>query len=285
MKNESPHSENEAAKLLLRLNASNKSMNCFCYSIINPNLLREKFAKRFARRVSHFAAMAFQKPVVVSKTIPLKILVDKQRNKVAFVETTKDFVDTLFSFLSLPLATIVRLLETNNNDQLQLQESSPFFDNIKNLYQSVQNLDSNEVWNSPVCRQMLLRPQNPCEFLCRKLFMNIDDTELSNKYFVCACCYKFSTFQNVCCTCGISLTRESQNLDSENQNNAQDGVSIRQNGPMFLISDDLKIVPSSMLSSLEMLIQSGHSDLTQLEEITHNITKHEVTIAVALFYV
>lgn len=71
----------------------------------------------FAERVLQLASMAFQQPVADSKTIPLKILVDKQRNKVVFVEKTKDFVDTLFTFLSLPLATIVRLLETNNNDQ------------------------------------------------------------------------------------------------------------------------------------------------------------------------
>lgn len=94
---------------------------------------------------------------------------------------------------------------TNNNDQLQLTESSPFFDNIKKLYQSVKNLDSDEVWNSPVCKQMLLRPQNPCETLCMMLFMNIDDTELSNKFFVCDLCSKFTTFQNVYCTCRRSL--------------------------------------------------------------------------------
>ncbi|XP_058732684.1 uncharacterized protein LOC131604245 [Vicia villosa] len=224
--------------------------------------------------------MAFQKPVVESKTIPLKILVDKQRNKVAFVETTKDFVDTLFSFLSLPLATIVRLLETNNSNDQQPQQSetSPFLDNMRNLYKSVQHLDSDDVWNNHLCKQVLLRPKNPCESLCTKLFMNIDDTELSNKYFVCLSCYKFTTFQNVNCICthGSSSIREAWNLDSENQNNAQDGVFVRKNGPMFLISDDLKILPSSMLSSLEMLIQSGHSDLTQLEEITHNIGKHEM---------
>ncbi|MCI32256.1 DUF674 family protein [Trifolium medium] len=88
-----------------------------------------------------------------SKTIPLKVLVDKNSNKVVFVEATKDFVETIFSFLSLPLATIVRLLATttnNNNDQQHQQsESSPFLGNIKNLYQSVQNITSNDFWNSP----------------------------------------------------------------------------------------------------------------------------------------
>jgi hypothetical protein len=55
------------------------------------------------------------------RTIPLKILVDKQRNKVVFVEAAKEFIDTLFSFLSLPLGTIIRLLATNNNNNEQQQ--------------------------------------------------------------------------------------------------------------------------------------------------------------------
>ncbi|CAL5210905.1 unnamed protein product [Lathyrus oleraceus] len=219
--------------------------------------------------------MAFQQPGAESKTIPLKILVDKQRNKVVFVETTKDFVDTLFSFLSLPLATIVRLLETNNKGKQQ-SESSPFLDNIKNLYQSVQNLDSDDVWNNPVCKQILLRPRNPCESLCMKLFMDIEETELSTKFFVCDFCYKFTTYPNIHCTCGKSPTKKPRNLDIQTRESAQDGVFVRDKGSMFLISDDLKIVSSSMLSSLDMMIKLGCSDFTQLEEITHNIGKHEV---------
>ncbi|AES74483.1 DUF674 family protein [Medicago truncatula] len=38
-----------------------------------------------------------------STTIPLKILMDKQSNRVVFVEAAKIYVETLFSFLSLPL--------------------------------------------------------------------------------------------------------------------------------------------------------------------------------------
>jgi hypothetical protein len=111
--------------------------------------------------------------------------VDRQSNKVVFGEATKEFIDTLLSFLSLPLSTIIRLLATINNDQHQQSESSPFFGNIKNIYKTVQNLNSNDVWNNPVCKQMLLHPKNPCESLCMKLFLNIDDTESSSKFFVC----------------------------------------------------------------------------------------------------
>ncbi|AES86950.1 DUF674 family protein [Medicago truncatula] len=219
-----------------------------------------------------------------SKSIPLKILVDKQRSKVVFVEATKDFVDTLFSFLSLPLGTIVRLLATinsKNDQQKQLPESSPFLENIKNLYRTIQNLDSNDVWNNTVCKQMLLHPRNPCEALCMKLFLNVDDTEPSSKFFVCDSCNTFTTFQNLHCTCGKPTNRQPKNLDSEGHGNSTsvdtiNGVFVRENGSMFLVSDDLKIVPSSSVTYLQLLMELGYSDLTQLEEVTHNIGKQEI---------
>jgi hypothetical protein len=225
--------------------------------------------------------MASEEP---SKTIPLRILVDRENNKVVAVEATKDFVDTLFSFLSLPLATIIRLLSTNNDQQSSSSSSSSsFLGSIKNLYESVQNLTPHDVWN-PVCKQMLLNPKNPCESLCTKLFLNIDDTEISSKFFVCDSCNKFTTFENLDCTCGKPTNRQPKNLDSEGQVNsdasvdALNGVFVRENGSMFLVFDDLKIVPSSLMTSAEHLMELGYSDLTQLEEVTHNIGKQEVIV-------
>jgi len=213
-----------------------------------------------------------------SRTIPVTILVHKQSNKVVFVEAKKDFVDTLFSFLSLPLGTINRLLSTNNNNSDQKQqilESSPFLDNIKYLYQTVQDITSNDVWNNAVCKQMLLHPRNPCESQCLKLFLNIDDTEPSSKLYVCDSCFKFTTFQNLDCTCGKPTNRQPRNLDSED---AQTEVFLKENAWTFLVFDDLKIVPTSAMTTLRLLKELGYSDLTQLEEITHNIGKQEVIV-------
>src|ERR1044072_1550094 len=86
------------------------------------------------------------------KTIPIKILFDKKTNKIVAVEANKDFVDTLFSFLSLPLATIIRLLTPPDGEQLS---ESPFSSSINNLYESVQNLTPKKFWN-PVGKKMLL---------------------------------------------------------------------------------------------------------------------------------
>ncbi|CAJ2634688.1 unnamed protein product [Trifolium pratense] len=90
-------------------------------------------------------------------------------------------------------------------------------------------------------RQMLLHPRNPCEALCMKLLLNVDDTEPSRTI-----------------------------VDAQNR------VVVRENGPTFLVFDDLKIVPSSVITSLCLLKEFGYSDLSQLEEITHNIGKQEI---------
>jgi hypothetical protein len=39
-----------------------------------------------------------------------QLFIDKEKQKVLFAESDKEFVDVLFSFLTLPLGSIVRLL-------------------------------------------------------------------------------------------------------------------------------------------------------------------------------
>ncbi|KAK2378983.1 hypothetical protein QL285_066830 [Trifolium repens] len=140
-----------------------------------------------------------------------------------------------------------------------------------------------DVWNNLVCKQMLLHPRNPCELLCMNLLLNIDDIEPSSKFFVCDSCNTFTTFQNLDCTCGYLTTKLPKNLDSESKGNSsstsvdgQNGVFVSENVSIFMVFDDLKIVPSSLVTSLEMLNELGSSDLTQVEEVTTNISKQEM---------
>jgi len=51
--------------------------------------------------------------VTTEATVELKLLIDKETNNVIFAEAGKDFVDILFSFLTLPLGTIARLIESD----------------------------------------------------------------------------------------------------------------------------------------------------------------------------
>ncbi|PNX94675.1 hypothetical protein L195_g017853 [Trifolium pratense] len=135
----------------------------------------------------------------------LRVLVDNERNKVVYAEAGKDFVDALFSFLTLPLGTIARLVAKESNVE------AVRFGSISSLYQSVANLDEQYLWTH-ACKEMLLNPRNFMEAYCRNMKLNIDDTE-PTKYFVCEnlTCYSesrsglLSTFRNQRCTCGRVL--------------------------------------------------------------------------------
>jgi len=102
--------------------------------------------------------------------ITMRVMVDKESNKVLYAEAVKDFVDVLFSFLTLPLGTIARLVATESNIE------AVQFGSISSLYQSVKDLDQQYLWNQ-TCKKMLLKPRNSMEAYCQKLNLNIDDTE------------------------------------------------------------------------------------------------------------
>jgi hypothetical protein len=73
-------------------------------------------------------------------------------------------------------------------------------------------------------------------------------------------------------------------LDTEREGNKpQNGAFVRESGHMFLVSDDLKIARSSLLTSMQMLTESGIANTSQLEEVTHNIGKKEVTNGCVVF--
>ena len=44
----------------------------------------------------------------VPQSLSLKIIVEKRKNQVVFVESNKDFIDVLFSFMTIPIGTIAR---------------------------------------------------------------------------------------------------------------------------------------------------------------------------------
>ncbi|GJW55521.1 hypothetical protein Tco_0099606 [Tanacetum coccineum] len=51
--------------------------------------------------------------------ISLKIMVHKKKNRVLFAKADSDFVDILFSFMTLPLGTIVRIFEKRQDEKLE----------------------------------------------------------------------------------------------------------------------------------------------------------------------
>lgn len=83
--------------------------------------------------------------------LSLKLMVHKEKKRVIFAEADANFVEFLFSFMTMPLGTIIRLLEQKFPD-----EKVKALGSVTNLYQSL--LDLHETYFSS--KSMLLSPRS-----------------------------------------------------------------------------------------------------------------------------
>ncbi|WJX76571.1 hypothetical protein P8452_59975 [Trifolium repens] len=201
--------------------------------------------------------------------VSLTVFVKKEVNKVVYAEAGKDFVDALFSFLTLPLGTIARLVAEESNIK------AARFGSVSSLYQSVKDLDENYLF-SHTSKEILLKPSNSMSAYCQKMKLNVDDTELLQSYFVCedkTCKIEnmscVSTVKNEKCICGKRLNRRiSENLSKEN--------GFVKEGLSFIVSDDLYVVPNDVEMSLRFLQHHGVCQTGATYKQTVYISKKEV---------
>jgi len=222
-------------------------------------------------------------------TIALRYWVDEKKRRVIVAEASGDLVDVLFSFLTLPLGTIIRLWDSldgeNSSEQQVRPENSSgqqarlgCFKNlfqfgnsseqqvglgcIKKLYQSVTDLEP-DVFRNNICQKMLHSPRNPLESSCQRLKVKVDDTE-PTKYFMCHNCSKkasekllVSSFPDVKCDCGSLMRKEIEMLEEPARD---DGVFVKGKA-MFLIYDNLTVRRSSPSESIKEPLKLGHKKL------------------------
>ncbi|XP_060675410.1 uncharacterized protein LOC107413548 isoform X2 [Ziziphus jujuba] len=81
--------------------------------------------------------------------INLKLLIDSRGQRVLFAEAGKDFVDFLFTLMSLPVGTVINLLSSN-----------AMVGSLGKLYQSIENLDDT-LMQPNVDKETLLNPKPP----------------------------------------------------------------------------------------------------------------------------
>ncbi|XP_043695313.1 uncharacterized protein LOC122645953 isoform X4 [Telopea speciosissima] len=182
-------------------------------------------------------------------------------------ETKGDFVDILLGFLTMPMGTIVRLISK--------QPQSAIIGSMTNLYKEVENLEE-ELLQTRACKSMLLHPRNPTENECKKLKLNIDDTE-PTKYYICAdwnCSRReigglYTTFKNVKCKCG-------KMMDKEIFVKKEDGGVFVYGLTKFMVTDDLQVEPMSPAATLTLLHKLGIKDMSSLQETTLSIGSEEI---------
>ncbi|KAG4377714.1 hypothetical protein GLYMA_18G195000v4 [Glycine max] len=124
---------------------------------------------------------------------------------------------------------------------------------------------------------MLLRPRNWMEACCQKLKLNIDDTE-PMKYFICDswdCVRKergnlLSTFKNKKCHCGKPMDREISLEERTSEN------GFVKETASFIICDDLRVMPNSLGTSVDLFHELGAKNMEAIEERTVEIGNKEL---------
>ncbi|XP_031266135.1 uncharacterized protein LOC116124555 [Pistacia vera] len=205
-----------------------------------------------------------------AKAISLKTLVDKKNNRVIFVESDEDFPDVLFSFLTMPMGTIIRLISNHN------QPPTVAVGCMNNLYKSIKNLDM-QCFRTEACKTMLLCPRNDAAPQNKRLKLQIDDGELP-RYFLCTtdCTLSghklLSLYPDAVCECGQHMDRTMELLEKTVQKlvfDAQDSGVFVKGLNQFIISDELQVKPSSIEASVSVLSKLGLTDCSTIEEYNY----------------
>lgn len=204
----------------------------------------------------------------VPQSLSLKIIVEKRKNQVVFVESNKDFIDVLFSFMTIPIGTIARY----TREHLLGGEIGC----LNNLYESIENFDVEYV-QSQKCRDIMLHPRSAAEIYCQNLKQNLTESH-SNKYYACPSgdCSLLSCYLTPHCRCGEGFKYE-LNLPIATSVPQMERGFVKPT-VHFMISDDFKVKPMSTMTGISFLMSKlGVADGKTIEQKTVSVGRDEVT--------
>lgn len=178
----------------------------------------------------------------------------KSQKKIVFAEANGDFADFMFSFLTVPLGSIVKLLGANS-----------FVGCVDNLYKSVETMESSWCTDS---RTVLLNPGVAPQFGCpnQPLDLNIPDVEveLPTYYYGIGTPKRFFDYDYFCYRTtaetieggvisklqgSIYEARPLTELDPRSPDSSKEGVvGFVKRPALYGVGDDLKVKPLSAIS-------------------------------------
>ncbi|KAK2972216.1 hypothetical protein RJ640_014274 [Escallonia rubra] len=172
------------------------------------------------------------------RRMTVKVLVQKSTKKALHAQVEEDFVDFLFSFLTIPLGSVVSLL----GGECSLR-------GINNLYNSIRSLDAERHVKSQDLKDMLLEPMLAQKFLCKNQILPIREVEAPPLCCVGGARHIYRTDRNSDFPCS-SVTC----IDPKNPTGGTTVVGGFIKGPAtFMVTDDLTVTPFSSLSIISAL--------------------------------
>ncbi|KAL8031338.1 hypothetical protein ABFX02_13G017700 [Erythranthe guttata] len=190
----------------------------------------------------------------------LKVMINKQKTKVLFAEIDSDFADVLISFLTMPLGTVIRVLRNHYGED---EETRVNIGSLTTLYDGLSNLDIDH-FETEAAKKLLLNPRGSFEAERLRLKIDMIRRPAAISYFSCQewnCEYRRSkqsmaNYFMATCRCGKSLIRKVCLLEESEVA----GEVFATKKTTFVISDDLRMVPSVAGSVMRTLANLGITD-------------------------
>ncbi|CAO2208952.1 unnamed protein product [Urochloa humidicola] len=212
-----------------------------------------------------------------ASTFSMKLLVDTKAGRVLYAEAGKDVVDFLFSLLTLPVGTVVKILTKDS-----------MVDSVGNLYGSVEKLDETYV-RSDDAKDALLAPAGG--YSGGKLLQLPEPDPAPTEFYRCSngsyteCQSLLSKVFGDRCTrknCNGKMTTVMKLGDSSGGGGGIPagggsvaaaastiaGTGFVQGIVTYTVMDDLKVAPMSTISGITLLNTFGVTDIGTLQEKT-----------------
>ena len=222
--------------------------------------------------------------------LSLKLLTDTKTKKVLFAEAGKDVVDFLFSLLSLPVGSIIKLLTKEK-----------MVGCIVNLYKSVENLDDTYIQSNQNKNLLLNPPTASSSPLKNTLFLTepveASSTTVVKKFYRCD--YAMSSDNCIIYTdvpgtrwpncnelMGVELRYVAPDVATAATaataaaGGGESGGFVKGVGMVtYSVTDDLTVKPLSIISCIALLNKLRVKEVGSLEECTVILGMKEVSKA------
>ncbi|XP_024163371.1 uncharacterized protein LOC112170340 isoform X1 [Rosa chinensis] len=200
-----------------------------------------------------------------SKTLTVKLLVDKRSQKVLFAEAGKDFVDFLFALLSFPVGTLVRLLSKNG-----------MVGSLGKLYESFENL--NDMYMQPnLNREILLKPKEPAGVPNNLgLLTNVESPTIyhcSRRGYSDNHQYVSDDPKATCPSCPCKMSAKASYVSPAGVTKTEEGFV--KGVVTYIVTDDLEVKPNVTIASILQLERFNVKCICDLEEKVVNVGMDE----------
>ncbi|XWS28753.1 hypothetical protein CRYUN_Cryun25bG0098200 [Craigia yunnanensis] len=212
------------------------------------------------------------------KRIRIKLIVSKSRKMVCYAEACEDFVDLLFSFLTVPLGHVAKEMKTDASRGC-----------INHLHNSIQDLDAERYLKSNDHKEMLISPKLAPGFRLGNQQLGVEECKHQQYFYyvelrddrvipkLISDKTLLPDINSVPVSCLSVMDPKSQYKDATSSGGFVKGPS------MFTVTDNLIITPISPVSGLSVLskLKVPFSDI---EERVVNVGKEDASrLLVAAF--